>query len=70
MWQEWWTRGACWVLVVKPEAKTSFGRPGRRWEDNIKMDLKGDGEAWTGLIYIRIGTGGGGALVRKVHEIG
>jgi hypothetical protein len=24
----------------KPEGKRSFGRPRRRWEDNIKMDLQ------------------------------
>ena len=24
----------------KPEGKGPFGRPGRRWEDNIKMDLR------------------------------
>jgi hypothetical protein len=28
------------VLVVKPEAKRPLGRPRRRWEDNIKMDLQ------------------------------
>jgi hypothetical protein len=28
-------------------------------EDNIKMDLKWDGEAWTGKLWVRIGTGGG-----------
>jgi len=28
------------VLVGKPEGKTPFGRPRRRWEDNIKMDLE------------------------------
>jgi len=27
------------VLVGKPEGKRSLGRPNRRWEDNIKMDL-------------------------------
>jgi hypothetical protein len=27
-------------------------------EDNIKMDLSGMGRAWTGLIWLRIGTGG------------
>ena len=33
----------------------------RRWEDNIKTDLQGSGMsgAWTGLIWLRIGTGGG-----------
>ena len=28
------------VLVGKPEVKRPLGRPRRRWEDNIKMDLK------------------------------
>jgi hypothetical protein len=28
------------LLVGKPEAKRSLGRPRRRWEDNIKMDLQ------------------------------
>ena len=28
------------VLVGKPEGKGQFGRPRRRWEDNIKMDLQ------------------------------
>ena len=27
------------VLEGKPEGKRSLGRPRRRWEDNIKMDL-------------------------------
>ena len=27
------------VPVGKPEGKRSLGRPRRRWEDNIKMDL-------------------------------
>jgi len=33
-------RGVHRVLVVKPEGKRPLGRPRRRWEDNIKMDLK------------------------------
>ena len=28
------------VLMGEPEGKRIFGRPRRRWEDNIKMDLK------------------------------
>jgi hypothetical protein len=28
------------VLVGKPEGKKPLGRPIRRWEDNIKMDLQ------------------------------
>jgi len=33
-------RGVHRVLVRKPEGKTPLGRPIRRWEDNIKMDLR------------------------------
>jgi hypothetical protein len=28
------------VLVGRPEGKGQLGRPRRRWEDNIKMDLR------------------------------
>jgi hypothetical protein len=31
-------RGVYRVLVGKPEGKMPFGRPRRRWKDNIKMD--------------------------------
>jgi hypothetical protein len=34
---------ACSILVGKPEGKRPPGRPRRRWEDNIKMDLRGIG---------------------------
>jgi hypothetical protein len=27
-------------LVGRPEGKRPLGRPSRRWEDNIKMDLR------------------------------
>jgi hypothetical protein len=33
-------RGVHRVLVGKPDEKRSLGRPRRRWEDNIKMDLQ------------------------------
>src|SRR5215469_13928162 len=33
-------RGVHRVLVGKPEGKKPLGRPRRRWEDNIKMDLE------------------------------
>ena len=36
-------RGVHKVLVGKPEGQRPLGRPRRRWEDNIKMDLKGVG---------------------------
>ena len=31
------------VLVGKPDGKRPLGRPRRRWEDNIKMDLQETG---------------------------
>jgi hypothetical protein len=33
-------RGVYRVLVGRPEGKRPLGRPRRRWEDNIKMDLR------------------------------
>ena len=36
-------RGVHKVLVGKPEGKRPLGRPRRRWENNIKMDLQGEG---------------------------
>jgi len=33
-------RGVYRVLVGKPEGKRSLGRPRRKWEYNIKMDLQ------------------------------
>jgi hypothetical protein len=40
------------VLIEKPEGMRPLGRPRRRWEDNIKMDLGEigiDGEKWIHL---------------------
>jgi hypothetical protein len=33
-------RGVYRVLVGKPEGKRPLGRPRRRWDDTIKMDLQ------------------------------
>jgi len=52
-------RGACRVLVGKPEGKRPLGRPKRRWEDNIELDLQEVGWAsWIGFIWFRIRRGG------------
>jgi hypothetical protein len=52
-------RGAYNILVGRPEGRRPLGRPRRRREDNIKMDL---GEIGFGdvdwIIWLRIGTGG------------
>ena len=53
-------RGVYRVLVGNPEGKRPLGRPRRRWEDIIKMDLQEVRcGAWTGSSWLRIGTGGG-----------
>jgi hypothetical protein len=47
-------------MVGYPEGKRPIGRPMRRWEDNIKMDLSEIVlEVLVGFIWLRIGTGGG-----------
>jgi hypothetical protein len=33
-------RGAYRISVGRPERRRPLGRPRRRWEDNIKMDLQ------------------------------
>ena len=33
-------RGALKILTGKPTGKRPLGRPKRRWEDNIRMDLR------------------------------
>jgi hypothetical protein len=51
-------RGVYRVVVRKGEGKRPLGRLGRRLEDNVKMSLQDASGAWTGLIWLRIGTGG------------
>ena len=51
-------RGVYRALVGKPEGKNPLGRPRRRWEDNIRMDLQEVGlgyEDWIGLAEDRDG---------------
>jgi hypothetical protein len=43
-------RGANRILVERPEGRRLLGRPRRRWEDNIKMDLQEIG--WNGVAWI------------------
>jgi len=48
------------ILAAKSEGKSPFGRPKRRWDDNIRMDLREIGwEGVIGFIWLRIGTSGG-----------
>ena len=50
-------RGVHRVLVGKPEGKRPLGRPRRRWEDNIKIDLQDVGRGrgdWMELVQVRV----------------
>jgi hypothetical protein len=57
-----------WNILTKesgrPDGKRQLGRPRRRW-DILKWIFKNwGGEVGTGLLWIRIGTGGGRLLMR------
>jgi hypothetical protein len=43
-------RNAYRILVEKPAGKRPLGRPRRRWEDNIKIDLRETG--WGGVDWL------------------
>jgi hypothetical protein len=59
------------ILIRRPEVKRKLGIRRGRWEDSLEyvevggriilkwILKKWDGEAWTGLIWLRVGTGGG-----------
>jgi hypothetical protein len=56
--EEW--RGVYRVLVGRSEGKRPLGRPRRRWEDNIKLDLREMGSmGHIGFSWLRIGSSGG-----------
>jgi hypothetical protein len=62
-------RNAYRILVGKPEGKRPLGRPRRKWEDNIKMDLKEIG--WGGNDWIHLARDGyqWRALVNRVMNL-
>jgi hypothetical protein len=48
-------RGVYGVLVCKREGKKPIGRPRRRWEDNIKIEIQEmELGLWTGSSWLRI----------------
>jgi hypothetical protein len=57
------------ILVGKPEGKRPLGRPIGRWEDNIRMDLRGIG--WGGMdwVYLAQDTNQWRALVNTVTNL-
>jgi hypothetical protein len=44
------------ILVGRPERRRPLGRPRRRWEDNINMDLREIGRVW-GCVLDSFGSG-------------
>jgi len=49
-------KGVYRILVWRPEGKRPLGSPRRRWDNNIKMDLRIDGH--TGFAWLRIESSG------------
>jgi hypothetical protein len=52
MWHAWERREMYKVLVGRPEGKRPLGRPRRRWEDGIGIDLRETG--FEGVDWIRL----------------
>jgi hypothetical protein len=63
------TVGSCRGLVEKPEGNRQLGRTRRRWEDNIKMDLKEMGCEVLDWIIVAQGRNRWRALVKAVMNI-
>jgi hypothetical protein len=57
------------VMVKNTEGKRLLGRPRRRWENNIKMDLQEVGCGGTNWIHLTQDTKGSKALVNAVMNI-
>jgi len=55
-----WRKDALRVSMGRPAGKRPLGRPWRRWSSILKLIFKTwNGNAWNGLLWLRIGTGGG-----------
>jgi len=63
------TRGVYRVLVGKPEGKRPLGKPRRRWEDTIKMDLQKVGYAGKDWVDLDQDGGRWRALVNAVMNL-
>jgi hypothetical protein len=62
-------RGACRVLVGKPEGKSPLARPRSRREDNIKMDLRAVGSGGMNWIDVAQDRDRWRALVNAVMNL-
>jgi len=55
--------------VGKPEGKGPLGRPRRRWEDNVKMDLQEVGSEGMDWVELPLDRDRWWALVNAVRKI-
>jgi hypothetical protein len=62
-------RGAYNILVGRPEGRRPLGRPRRRWEDNIKMDLREIGFGNVDWIHLARDRDSWRALVNTVMNL-
>ena len=62
-------RGVHRVLVGKPDGMRPLGRPRRRWEDNIKMDLQEVGGSCGDWMELAQDRDGWRALVGMVRNL-
>ena len=62
-------RGVYRVLVGKPEGKRPLGRPRRKWEDNIRMELQEVGLGYGDWIGLSQDTDRWRALVSAVRNL-
>jgi hypothetical protein len=62
-------RGAYNILVGRPEGSRPLGRPRRRWEDNIKMDIREIGFGDVDWIHLAQGRDRSRALVKTVMNL-
>jgi len=62
-------RGVFRVLVGKPEGKRPLGRPRRRWNDNIKIDLQEEGCEGIDWIELALDRGSWRAIVNTVMNL-
>jgi hypothetical protein len=63
-------RNAFRILVGKPQGKRLLGRPRRRWEENITMNLRETGLEGADWIYLAQDRDRYRALVNKVMKFG
>ena len=57
------------VLVGKPEGRRPLGRPRRRWEDNVRVNLRGVGCGCVDWMELAQDRGGWRALVSAVMNL-